>query len=108
MVSADSVEGDTVPAAWMVARSELRRRWVDTRIGENAPMLVPETRFAHAQGVDIAYQVFGQGPVELVWVPGWISHVEVMWELAEFARFLEHLATFSRVVTFDKRGTGFV
>ncbi len=69
-------------------------------------MLVPETRFARAQGVDIAYQVFGQGPVELVWVPGWISHVEVMWELAEFARFLEHLATFSRVVTFDKRGTG--
>jgi class 3 adenylate cyclase len=69
-------------------------------------MLVPETRFARAGGVDIAYQMFGNGPVELVWVPGWISHVEVMWELAEFARFLEHLATFSRVVTFDKRGTG--
>jgi class 3 adenylate cyclase len=75
-------------------------------MGENALVVVPETRFARARGVDIAYQVFGQGLVELVWVPGWISHVEVMWELAEFARFLEHLATFSRVITFDKRGTG--
>jgi pimeloyl-ACP methyl ester carboxylesterase len=67
---------------------------------------VPETRFAHARGADIAYQVFGQGPVDLLWAPGWISHPEVMWELAEFARFLEHLGRFARVVTFDKRGTG--
>jgi class 3 adenylate cyclase/pimeloyl-ACP methyl ester carboxylesterase len=67
---------------------------------------IPETRFARADDVDIAYQVFGSGPIDLVWVPGWISHIEVMWELAEFARFLERLSTFSRVVTFDKRGTG--
>jgi class 3 adenylate cyclase len=67
---------------------------------------IPETRFAHAGGVDIAYQTFGSGNVDLVWVPGWISHVEAMWDLPEFARFLEGLGTFSRVVTFDKRGTG--
>ena len=67
---------------------------------------MPETRFARADGADIAYQVFGDGPVDLLWVPGWISHLEVMWELAEFARFLEHLGSFARVVTFDKRGTG--
>ncbi len=69
-------------------------------------MLVPETRFARAGDVDVAYQVFGDGPIDLVWVPGWISHIECMWELAEFARFLERLASFSRVTTFDKRGTG--
>jgi class 3 adenylate cyclase len=67
---------------------------------------VPETRFAHAGGVDIAYQTFGSGPVNLVWVPGWISHVEAIWDLPEFARFLGTLGTFSRVVIFDKRGTG--
>jgi class 3 adenylate cyclase len=67
---------------------------------------VPETRFARAGSVDIAYQSFGSGDAALVWVPGWISHVEAMWDLPEFARFLERLASFSRVVTFDKRGTG--
>jgi class 3 adenylate cyclase len=66
----------------------------------------PETRFARAGDVDIAYQTFGSGTVDLVWVPGWISHIEAMWELPEFARFLERLASFARVVTFDKRGTG--
>ena len=57
-----------------------------------------ETRFAHAGDLDIAYQVFGSGSVDLVWVPGWISHVEAMWDLPEFARFLQRLGTFSRVV----------
>ena len=75
-------------------------------VRETERMRVPETRFARADGVDIAYQVFGDGPRNLVWIPGWISHIEVMWELAEFARFLERLSEFSRVVTFDKRGTG--
>jgi pimeloyl-ACP methyl ester carboxylesterase len=75
-------------------------------LGETGSVRIPETRFARADDVDIAYQVFGSGPIDLVWVPGWISHIEVMWELAEFARFLERLSTFSRVVTFDKRGTG--
>jgi pimeloyl-ACP methyl ester carboxylesterase len=63
-------------------------------------------RFAHAGGVDIACQAFGSGPVGMVWVPGWISHVEAQWDLPEFARFLNRLGTFSRVVIFDKRGTG--
>src|SRR5688572_26561024 len=68
--------------------------------------MVPETRFARAGAVDIAYQTFGSGPAGLVWVPGWISHVETLWDLPECARFLERLGTFSRVVIFDKRGTG--
>ena len=67
---------------------------------------VPETHFVHAGSVDIAYQTFGSGDTAVVWVPGWISHVEAMWDLPEFARFLERLGSFSRVVTFDKLGTG--
>ena len=67
---------------------------------------VPETRFVRAGEVDIAYQTFGSGEHRLVWVPGWISHVEAMWDLPEFARFLEGLGRFSRVAVFDKRGTG--
>jgi class 3 adenylate cyclase len=67
---------------------------------------IPETRFVRAGDVDIAYQTFGSGDPPLVWVPGWISHVEAMWDLPEFARFLEGLGHFSRVAVFDKRGTG--
>src|SRR5580765_1266548 len=67
---------------------------------------VPETRFVRAGDVDLAYQTFGSGDHCLVWVPGWISHVEAMWDLPEFARFLDRLGHFSRVTVFDKRGTG--
>lgn len=67
---------------------------------------VPGTNFVRAGDVDIAYQTFGSGDPCLIWVPGWISHVEAMWDLPELARFLEGLAKFSRVAVFDKRGTG--
>jgi class 3 adenylate cyclase/alpha-beta hydrolase superfamily lysophospholipase len=67
---------------------------------------VPETRFVRSGDVDIAYQVFGSGPRNLLALSGWVSHLEVIWELPEFARFLERLGSIGRVVTFDKRGTG--
>lgn len=68
---------------------------------------VPETRYARAaDGVHIAYQVVGDGPVDLVWVMGWASNIEVMWEEPNLARFLTRLATFSRLILFDKRGVG--
>ncbi len=68
---------------------------------------VPETRYARAvDGVHIAYQVIGDGPVDLVWVMGWASNIEVMWEEPNLARFLSSLATFSRLILFDKRGVG--
>lgn len=68
---------------------------------------MPETRYARTpDGVSIAYQVIGDGPRDLVWVPGWISHVEAAWEEPTLARFLERLASFSRLILFDKRGTG--
>jgi len=66
----------------------------------------PETRYAKSGDVHIAYQVAGEGPIDLVLVYGWISHIEHQWEDPSLARFLEQLASFSRLITFDKRGTG--
>ena len=65
-----------------------------------------ETRYARSGDVNIAYQVVGAGPLDLVLVPGWVSNVEVFWEEPSAARFLERLASFSRLILFDKRGTG--
>ncbi len=68
--------------------------------------MVPRTRYADAGGVQIAYQVFGAGPVDLVLVPGFVSHVEIAWEEPFLARFLTRLSAFARVIFFDRRGTG--
>jgi class 3 adenylate cyclase len=66
-----------------------------------------QTRYATApDGLSIAYQVVGEGPRDLVWVPGWISHLEAAWDEPMLARFFERLASFSRLILFDKRGTG--
>ena len=67
---------------------------------------LPETRYAKSGDVNIAYQVVGDGPIDLVYVPGWVSHVELAWELPDLAAGFERLASFSRVILFDKRGTG--
>jgi pimeloyl-ACP methyl ester carboxylesterase/DNA-binding CsgD family transcriptional regulator len=66
----------------------------------------PDTRYARSGPVSVAYQVVGEGAVDLVLVPGFVSHVEVMWEEPRFARFLTRLSSFARLVVFDKRGTG--
>jgi pimeloyl-ACP methyl ester carboxylesterase len=66
----------------------------------------PETRYADSGGVNIAYQVLGDGPRDLVFVMGWVSNIEVIWEEPMLARFLTRLASFSRLILFDKRGTG--
>jgi pimeloyl-ACP methyl ester carboxylesterase len=66
----------------------------------------PETRYAKSGDVNIAYQVVGDGPFDLVYVPGWVSNIELVWEKPKPARFLERLASFSRLILFDKRGTG--
>src|SRR3990172_13278 len=66
----------------------------------------PETRYARSGDVSVAYQVLGEGPIDLVCAPGLISHVEHMWERPTIARFHERLASFSRLIIFDKRGTG--
>lgn len=66
----------------------------------------PETRYAKSGQVSIAYQVLGDGPTDLVMAPGFVSHVEVAWEEPNLARFLTRLGSFSRLIVFDKRGTG--
>src|SRR5215211_431156 len=66
----------------------------------------PETKYAKSGNVSIAYQVVGDGPLDLVVVPGWISNVEMFWEEPTVARFFRVLASFSRLIIFDKRGTG--
>jgi pimeloyl-ACP methyl ester carboxylesterase len=65
-----------------------------------------ETQYAKCGPVSIAYQVVGDGPTDLILVPGFVSHVEVAWEEPRLARFLSRLASFSRLIMFDKRGTG--
>jgi class 3 adenylate cyclase len=65
-----------------------------------------ETHYADSGGVSIAYQVHGSGPVDLVLVPGFVSHVELLGEDPATARFLRRLAAFSRLLVFDKRGQG--
>ncbi len=62
--------------------------------------------YARSGNVNIAYQVTGNAPRDLVYVPGWVSNIEVMWEDPGLSRFLKSLASFSRLIMFDKRGTG--
>jgi pimeloyl-ACP methyl ester carboxylesterase len=66
----------------------------------------PQTEYARSGDLNIAYQVVGDGPLDLVWVPPWVSHVEEAWEEPACAGFLKRLASFSRLIVFDKRGTG--
>lgn len=66
----------------------------------------PETKYAQCGDLSIAYQVIGDGPVDLLYTRGWLSNVEYAWESPDYARFLTKLGRFSRLITFDKRGTG--
>ena len=68
--------------------------------------MLPETRYARSGDVNIAYQVVGQGPFDLVLVPGYVSNVEYGWEEPSLASFYRRLASFCRLIIFDKRGTG--
>jgi pimeloyl-ACP methyl ester carboxylesterase len=70
------------------------------------PSAPPETRYAKSGDVNIAYQVVGEGPLDLVLVPGFISHLELDWQGAGYAHMLERLSSFARLIRFDKRGTG--
>lgn len=66
----------------------------------------PETQYTRSGDVNIAYQVFGDGPIDLVNAEGWLSNIEYAWESPDYARFLTKLGRFARVIVFDKRGTG--
>ena len=64
------------------------------------------TRYARNGDVHVAYQVLGSGAIDVVLVPGFVSHLELQWADPRSAKFLEGLASFSRLIMFDKRGTG--
>jgi pimeloyl-ACP methyl ester carboxylesterase len=66
----------------------------------------PETRYARSGNVSIAYQVFGEGAFDLVVVHGLLSHIDLYWDWPPYARFMEQLSSFARVIVFDKRGVG--
>jgi pimeloyl-ACP methyl ester carboxylesterase len=65
-----------------------------------------DVRYARSGDLRIAYATFGEASVDLVFVPGWVSHLENWWEQNASARFFRRLASFSRLIMFDKRGTG--
>jgi pimeloyl-ACP methyl ester carboxylesterase/DNA-binding winged helix-turn-helix (wHTH) protein/class 3 adenylate cyclase len=65
-----------------------------------------ETHYVQSGDANIAYQVVGNGPIDLVFVMGWVSHLDYFWEEPSFAYFLDRLASFARLILFDKRGTG--
>jgi pimeloyl-ACP methyl ester carboxylesterase len=69
--------------------------------------VIPETRYAKtSDGIHIAYQVLGDGPIDLVYVGPWVTHIEYRWELPQYASYLRRMASFSRLIMFDKRGFG--
>jgi pimeloyl-ACP methyl ester carboxylesterase len=67
---------------------------------------IPATRYVKSDDVYIAYQVLGEGPFDLLFVPGFVSNVEATWRWPELSAFFRRLASFCRLILFDKRGTG--
>jgi DNA-binding SARP family transcriptional activator/pimeloyl-ACP methyl ester carboxylesterase len=75
-------------------------------VPQHATVAAPETRYSKSGEVSIAYQVVGSGPLDLVFVTGAVSHLDLQWTNRAWAKFLSRLASFSRLILFDKRGTG--
>jgi pimeloyl-ACP methyl ester carboxylesterase len=68
--------------------------------------MLPATKYAQSGDLFIAYQISGNGPIDIVFAPGFISHLEHMWEDTRHARFFHGIESFARLIRFDKRGTG--
>ncbi len=88
------------------ARSHAECVEVDGAAKGREPLVVTDVRFARSGDVDIAYRVVGDGPIDLVYVAGSVTHLEVYWELPQFRRYCERLGEFTRLILFDKRGMG--
>src|SRR5450759_2382102 len=69
-------------------------------------MIQPKTSYARNGDVNIAYQIIGDGPLDLLFIPPFVSHLDLYWAAPEAAAFFSRLASFSRLILFDKRGTG--
>ena len=72
----------------------------------STPAAAPRVSYARSGSVNIAYQVVGSGPIDIVFVMGWVSHLEYFWNEPSFASFLTRLTSMARLILFDKRGTG--
>ena len=90
---------DAAMISMRLPRSEL--------IAQDAVMEIPDTQYTKtSDGVHIAYQVLGSGPIDFVYVGPWVTHLEYRWELPQYAAYLRRIASFSRLILFDKRGMG--
>src|SRR5215213_9421369 len=97
------------PGADLIVRERTRARIVideEEPARPQQPDRLPETKYARSGDVNIAYQVIGDAPLDLVFVMGWVSHLDYFWRHPTFARFLLRLSIFARLILFDKRGTG--
>lgn len=103
IVITEELEAEMEPAVIEVLRAGTPEPAQALQLGLERP---PETMYARSGDLNIAYQVIGDGPLDLVFVMGWVSHLEYFWREPTFARFLLRLASFSRLILFDKRGTG--
>jgi pimeloyl-ACP methyl ester carboxylesterase/DNA-binding CsgD family transcriptional regulator len=90
--------------AWLEASEAGRAGSAEAQTSKRANH--PQTQYARRNGVNIAFQVFGSGPFDLVIVPGWVSHLEHMWQHPSYVAYLQRLGRFARLILFDKRGTG--
>jgi pimeloyl-ACP methyl ester carboxylesterase/DNA-binding winged helix-turn-helix (wHTH) protein len=75
-------------------------------VGPRTTAVAPRVSYARSGSVNIAYEVVGAGPIDLIFVMGWVSHLEYFWNEPSFARFLNRLSSMARLILFDKRGTG--
>src|SRR5262245_37703868 len=73
---------------------------------QKAMPATPATSYVKSDDVHVAYQVFGEGPLDLLFVPGFVSNIEAAWGSPDHSAFFRRLASFCRVILFDKRGTG--
>ena len=73
---------------------------------ESTSLMLPRTKYARSGDIRIAYQVTGDGPFDVVWAPGTMSHLDLDWEIPQRALFFERFSKFCRLIRFDKRGTG--
>ncbi len=101
-----------LPMTWVAAESGsknsgLRLVAAGSRPEKDSSVDLPDTRYARTvDGLSIAYQVLGRGPVDLVFTQGWISNVDACWGVPPLGTFFRQLASISRLVIFDRRGSG--
>src|SRR6516164_1731741 len=101
--------GEANARPWFLPRKIDRRPacWREAGAPSEGPSLIPpETHYAKSGDVHIAYQVTGSGPFDLIYVPGFVSNLELIWESRAWSSFFTRLASFCRLIRFDKRGTG--